>query len=443
MNSRFVFSLLFCFIAISSCKKRNDNVYLANEGTIGFDGYSYADTFFKLLTCTIREDSIKTDSLSHNLVGVINDAVFGKYEAASFFQFKLPQLNNVISNLQLDSAVLIMQYTSPTAYYGDLNSNMAFDIVEVNEMMSSSVSHSTQNYNYDVTPIGSFSGKFRPSDSIYIRELGKMVRIAPSISIKLSTAFATKLFNAGSSDLSTQENFVQYFKGLGMVPTANPSFGSGVIAAFNMYGVFSKIRIYYDDTMQSDFLVHNDSRRFTQYKVSNQSPEITKQKSASSSSLANFDTTYAQAMTGAKTRIMIPNLFGLIDKKTNKKISIGKAEIIIRPMAGTFASPFTVPTRMLILQPDAITNRNAGIFDLFEPFYGGDYNASKNEYRFNITRHIQSLFTDYQLRGKDNNRGLFLTIPTDFPIAPSRIMVDMRKGIPNTGIEFKLTYIEL
>jgi len=414
-------------------------VFLANEATQGFDGYSYADSF-SLLTSTIREDSIKSDSLSHNLVGEINDAVFGKYQASSFFQFRLPQLNNVISSQTLDSAVLFLQYTSTSAYYGDLNSTVAFDVVEVSEAMSSAVSHSNQNYAYNPTPIGAFTGKFRPADSINIRELGKTVKVAPCIAIKLSNAFATKLFNATSGDLSSQESFIQFFKGLGLVPTSNPSFGSGAIAAFNMFGSFSKIRIYYSDTLQSDFQVQNESKRFTKYTVINQNSDILKQKSASAK--ANFDTTYAQAMGGAKTRIKIPYLFG-ITKPNGKKISVGKAEIIIRPLAGTFASPFTLPTRMLILQPDPTTNLNAGVLDLLEPFYGGSYNATKNEYRFNITRHIQGLFSDYQLLGKDNNRGLFLTIPTDFPIAPSRILMDMRKGIPNAGIEFKLIYTEL
>ncbi len=172
--------------------------------------------------------------------------------------------------------------------------------------------------------------------------------------------------------------------------------------------------------------------------MSNQGPDITKQKS----SKASFDTTYAQAMGGAKTWIRFPNLFGLVPKN-GKKISVGKAELIIRPVAGTYPAAFPLPKRMLVLQPDAITNLNAGIIDLLEPFYGGTYDAAKNEYRFNVTRHVQSLFTDYQIKGVNNNRGLFLSIPTDYPVTPSRIVLDMRKGLKDAGIEFKLIYTEL
>ena len=85
-------------------------MFLANEGTLGFEGYSFIDSL-KMLTSTVREDSLKTDSLSHNLIGVINDAEFGRYEASSFFQFKLPQVDKVVSSQTLDSVVLFIQYT--------------------------------------------------------------------------------------------------------------------------------------------------------------------------------------------------------------------------------------------------------------------------------------------------------------------------------------------
>ena len=147
-------------------------------------------------------------------------------------------------------------------------------------------------------------------------------------------------------------------------------------------------------------------------------------------------------MAGAKTKIQFPNLFSIITSNS-KKISIGKAEIIIRPLAGSFSTPFSLPTRLLLLRPDPTTNLNAGIIDLIEPFYGGKYNSITNEYRFNITRHIQSIFTDYQLYGKNSNNGLFIVAPSDNPIMPSRIVLDTKKQQNNAGIEFELVYTEL
>jgi hypothetical protein len=414
-------------------------VLLANETTQGFDGYSYVDSL-TLITSTIREDSLRSDSLSHNLIGAINDPVFGLSKATTFIQFKLPQINNVISSQNLDSVVLFAQFTSKTAYYGDLNTNMEISLHELTEKMGSAVTHSNQAYAYDPVPVGTFNGKFNLNDSMNIRDLKNNIKGAPGMSIKLSNAMAQKLFNANASQLSSQDNFTDFFKGLAFVTSSTPNSGSGVIAAINMTASFSLIRIYYNDSMQSDFKVIDNAERFTKYDISNQSSLIANQKSIGTQ--FNFDTTYLQSMTGAKTKIEIPYLYTLIPKN-GKRISIGKAEIILHPLAGTYNSPFGLPSRLLMLQPNKETNLNESITDLLEPYYGGSYNSAKNEYRFNITRHLQGLINDYVNTKTDNNRGLYLLIPSDNPIAPSRMYVDTRKKLQDAGIEIRIVYTEL
>ncbi len=410
---------------------------MANEGTSGFEGNGFKANF-NLITRTVREDSLKTDSLSHNLVGVISHTVFGNYRTLSYLQYNLPQLDKVISTQTLDSVVLFMNYTSKTAYYGDLNSTIDFNVHEVNEAMDFTKTHSNSSYLYNATPIGSFSGKFKPNDSITINELGVNTRVAPTIRIKLSAAFANKLFNASASDLGSQANFISFFKGLAIVPNTLPTLGSGAIAAFNFRSSLSKIRIYYNGNLQSDFVCSNTTRKLNQFEVKNQSFELTKQKSIANFS---FDTAYAQSLAGAKLKVEIKDLFSITN--SGKIVSISKAELIIRPVAGSFASPFGLPARLLVLQPSATDNLNNGILDLVEPFYGGFYNSTEKYYKFNITRHIQSILMDKQQRNIDNNRGLFVLIPTDNPVSPSQIMIDTRKNIANAGIEFKIFYSEL
>lgn len=439
MNFRTACALLVSIVFLTNCKKQNDNVFLENETTSGFEGYGFIDSLH-VQTCTVNEDPLKSDSLSHNLVGIINDPEFGIYTSSSFAEFKLPQLGKVISGNTLDSAVLFLQFTSPTAYYGDLNSEVSFNVYELDESMNSGISHSNQTYNYKSTPIGTFTGKYRIADSLYVRSLGKTIKAAPGIAIQLTSAFAQKLFNATANDLSSQDNFLSFMKGIAIVPSAVPSSGQGAIAAFNLRGSLSMIRVYYSDTLQSDFTVQSDSRRFSAYSFTSQGSQLTAQKQNNANN--DFDTTFVMAMAGAKTKIKLPNLFSII-KNNGKYISVGKAEVIIRPLDGSKTTAFPLPTRMLLFSQDETTGKNAGVIDLIEPFYGGYYNADNNYYKFNITRYIQGLFTDYQIKGKDNNRGLFLVIPSDFPIAPSRIKIDARKGIPNSGIEFRLVFTEL
>ena len=110
VNTKTVLSVFLVLLVFSACKKYNDNIFLSNEGTQGFDGYTFSDSL-QISSRTVREDSLKTDSLSHNLLGVINDPVFGVYKASTFCEFKLPQIDKVISTETLDSVVLMLQYT--------------------------------------------------------------------------------------------------------------------------------------------------------------------------------------------------------------------------------------------------------------------------------------------------------------------------------------------
>lgn len=433
-NKSFLFFILIVFL-VSSCKKQKNNVFLTNNQNSGFNGVGYIDTF-KLITRTVREDSLKTDSLSYNLIGAINDPTFGVYKAETYFELALPQFGNVISSKRFDSAVLYLQYTSTTANYGDLNSIQSLEVVELNESMTANKQYSNISYNVSPTIIGTYNKKFTPSDSTKYRNQKKIETIAPTLKINLSNAFGNKLFNASSTDLSSQANFLNYIKGIGIRVTGNPSSNSGSIASINLKGTFSKVRVYYDDSTHSDFVINPDSKRISTYQVSSQSSEIIKQKT----SKFNYDTGFIQSLTGAKLKIEIPNLFKIINNKT---IAVNKAEMYIRPLSGTNVSPFKIPSRLLLLQPNSTNNLNAGIIDLIEPFYGGTYNSVSNYYKFNITRHIQDLFIDKQLKGVDNNRGFYLIIPTDNPVTPSRLFVDTRKGIKDAGIEFKLYFTEL
>ena len=89
MKFRLTGVIILSLLLIAACKKESDNVFFDSDGALGFDGYLYTNQL-DLLTRTVREDSLKSDSLSHNLIGLINDPNFGTYKASSFFQFPSP-----------------------------------------------------------------------------------------------------------------------------------------------------------------------------------------------------------------------------------------------------------------------------------------------------------------------------------------------------------------
>ncbi|MBC7426737.1 MAG: hypothetical protein H7321_09400, partial [Bacteroidia bacterium] len=117
-----------------------------------------------------------------------------------------------------------------------------------------------------------------------------------------------------------------------------------------------------------------------------------------------------------------------------------KAEIIFKPLAGSYNAPFSLPKRLVLFQPDPNTGLNYLILDYLNNT--GEYDAINNQYKFNVTRHVQNLFNDKIFRNTDNNLGFYLAIPSDSPLTPSRIALDTRKGIAG-GFALKLYYTKL
>src|SRR5690606_33977804 len=80
-------------------------------------GLVFTDTL-TLIAHTVREDSLRTDEMPDNLLGKMDDPIFGKSYASVYFQLRL-LTNNVDlgSGVQLDSAVLMLRYSGK---YGDL-----------------------------------------------------------------------------------------------------------------------------------------------------------------------------------------------------------------------------------------------------------------------------------------------------------------------------------
>ena len=257
------------------------------------------------------------------------------------------------------------------------------------------------------------------------------------------------MFNAPASVFSTNGDFLNYFKGLAIsseaaLPTGKGGFVYVNLKSTNRFNVpiGAALVVYYNDSLSVSFPVANSSRRVNTYvhDITNASVPRTY---AYTGSLSNPDTCFIQSMGRYKMKIEIPYLYELAKKYNN--IAINRAELILKPYASQLSADYYAPPSLRLLQPNETTGRNDFIKDIFftgatplNPFYGGNYNISANEYRFNFTFHAQELFNDFKATGSTaKNRGLYVIIPTDNPIAASHVVMDTRKG---SGIQVKIYY---
>ena len=129
--------LLF-LVSASSCNREATDIGV----NLRPDNGAINSSFLELndITCrTIQEDSLRTDSLSVNTLGVINDIDFGIRKASLIIQPRLKELNYDFSSNTVDSVELVLKYFrsqfadgfEQLLVYGDTSSTVNIDVFPI------------------------------------------------------------------------------------------------------------------------------------------------------------------------------------------------------------------------------------------------------------------------------------------------------------------------
>jgi len=453
-NLKHLSLFIILLIVISSCKRKeaigNGLVPDAVNSNI-----VYTDTL-TLITRTVIEDSIITSELSNNILGTSNNSLFNLSHANVSAQYFLPRDNFSFGGAtKFDSAVLYVGFlaadgTEGNRSFGDMSSQQRFTIHELNSVLDPARSYyNTSFIDYNAVTLGAFNGKLNLTDSITIKRGSQTSKIPPCLRFKLDDNWAkAKIFNAPATAFSTNGDFLNYFKGLSIISegalTGSGGFVYVNLKTLNKFSIptGSALVVYYNDSLSTSFTVTSSARRVNTYNHSIPTSSVP-QTYAHPANSPNADSCFIQAMGRYKTKIEIPYLFELAKKHNN--IAINSAELIVKPYTTNLTADYYAPTSLRLLQPNATDGKNDFIRDILflgngpaNPFYGGYYNVNTNEYKFNFRLHLQELLNDYKATGSTaKNRGLYLIIPTDNPIAASHVMLDTRKG---SGIKVKIYY---
>lgn len=291
-----VFLLIGLILFFSACKKKES---IAGKDIINQQEYlnSKTDTL-DLITYTIEEDSTITDNAANAVLGSYIDPKFGKLEASFYTQFRLATLNpdfGDVNSIKLDSFVLALEYVG---YYGDLSSQ-TFQVYEMDESI-----HIDSTY-YAFTNKNTKGGNLIPAgkETISPKPLDKTIvgedTVDAQLRIPLDTNFAKYLITeaqSGSSSFSSNENFLNFFKGLKVkTNNANQSVGQGAILYFNLNDPSSKATIYFtqDGISKSyDLLINSSCADFNHVDIENSSYPIQGVLADSTKGMTEF---YAQA----------------------------------------------------------------------------------------------------------------------------------------------------
>jgi len=390
-----------------------------------------------LVTKTVKEDSLASNGVSFQLLGGINEQVFGKSDASFYTQVRLgltPNLAPDGGDLVPDSLILSMVYAG---YYGDTNTTQNVHVYRIDEDIISDSAYYTNKVFSLYSPVEDLAGsfKFKPHPLTVVNVGG--ITLLPQLRIKLSNSLAAAILGqVGQAPLTDNNGWLQYFKGLYLKTDPMSNIGTGVVSYFDLNSPFSTMTLYYHN------ITHNQNGLSYTFALSsaqsishqehdyNFSSDVGHQLQDSS---FNDTLNYIQGMAGVKTKITLPYLNEL---KSSGNIALNKAELEITIANGT-TSVYNPPPKLFLVYTDDAGN-SYFLTDYFEgsTYFGGIYNPTGQTYTFNIVRHLQKI-----LNGELANKGLYLLV-SGAVIQANRVVVTSSKH-PVYPMKLHLYYTKL
>lgn len=161
------------------------------------------------------------------LVGKSSQPESGSLTSSSYFRVQLQTLTNDIpANAVFDSVNLVLRPTANRYFYGDTTKVQTISVHRVTEdIVTKDITNAIDNYNTPIYVAGPtiFNDQQFSFDAVALgsKSFQPTIRSLDSISIRLDQAFGREIYDmvkANDVNVSSNESFQQYLKGLVLVP---------------------------------------------------------------------------------------------------------------------------------------------------------------------------------------------------------------------------------
>ncbi|NOZ46259.1 MAG: DUF4270 domain-containing protein [Chlorobi bacterium] len=386
---------------------------------------------------TISDDSVTVNNQLINLLGSYHDPIFGTTTANIITQFNLAIANTNFGNadsLTADSIILHLYYDSYYKNFSGIQNDFTTD-KSLNQYVN--IYELNQGISFDTTYTNDFDVENYYDEADLICRTNLIPDSLKYINIKLPLSFAEHFLFADTSNLTDNESFYNFFKGLYI--KADPVVIGGTIYYINLSSTSSRLSLYYTD------MADTTSKQYS-FLTSVETPKINLfNHEYENSSIKNIDNNiedtviYIQAMSGLQSRIEIP---GLNSWQDSSDIIINRTELIFTVQEeNSYYKEYAVPNRLVLKGineddtrqyiPDYIqVNENGSL-----SYTGESYNSEINGYSFNITSYFQKL-----IRKEITTKGFYLY---SYGSATNARRAVLRSGRNSNPITLKITYSKI
>ena len=440
MMIRFVFTCFFYISAsiliLTSCSQ--------TDNTIGQELVSSNLKQVVIDTCTIKMSTVFFDStvtskrgnlVNSILTGIYNDNIFGKTTAISYLSFTSPT-NSIVSaaSAVFDSVCLRIKhnqyYCGDTIQFQDLN---VFELSQKVELYSDFYLFNTTSFQLvDKDPIGSkyFKPKTGSSGPILIRLDDNFGRI-----------FFKKICG-GSDTIFLSDQFVNYFKGVAIVPGNLSKSVMGFVADTSMY-----IRFYYhqEGDALNPLTLDVPSDNSLQFNHVNQERNTTilapfNRKNPDISSTKTSNQVFMQPINAFFPILEFPYVSELLKLGSNG--SIVSAILELYPVKGSYSNTNPLPSELTLYITDYLNNPQGTLSTLTSSnsqtgnlIIDNIYNKD-TKYTFDITSFLK---TEISAIGVYKQK-LQISLPSSIVGTDLSSLVIGDQQHPKSPVKLKITY---
>ena len=378
-------------LLLTSCSRKD--IEFGDTPENSYTRLVYVDTVQAVLS-TVLLDSFVTNSAESFLVGTYSDPYLGRISTQPFFQMTIPSEEvEITNNTQYDSLCLVVHLDH--YYYGDTTQTPTLQVYRLAQPID--YTYATYLYNTSSVPVepvllGSLRYRIHPGTD-------------DSIRIRLSDNLGQELFEKlkqQSSDITSGQNFTNYFNGLSLSVSANDT-----LAVYGLSGggnnitmrLFYHTSIPYTEKKQVDFPSLANTYAFNRV-VSDRSGTLLQGVSGLteiSSSLTGH-ASYTQVGAGLYSKITFPSLKGILEN--DQLVKLIDAKIVLRPLRTSFdLYQFRLPDSLYLARTDASNIPGSLVYDptgttvqYANPVIDELYGLNSN-YSFDVTAYINNLLT--------------------------------------------------
>ncbi|HVM89771.1 MAG TPA: DUF4270 family protein [Puia sp.] len=407
-----------------------------------------------VLLSTVLEDSFPTAGTGTMLLGRYQDPELGMITSKTFLQIGTPGVKSVSALAGFDSISLIMHINK--TFYGDTTITQRYYVSQLQQVIQFPYPTQTTYYNksgfaFNPAPLGYTDVNISPT-AVHTTQNALdtvKIRLADTLGQKLLSMIQNK-----SDTISNSNSFLGYFKGLVIYSDTSVSHIG------TMYGFKDTVimRLYYHEpgvfttSKYIDFPYSNRANQFNQIAVNRKGTPVAVLDSLQSvrtnrlipteapSSLTNH-AVYVQGITGLQTKMRFPyisNILGVPDY-----VSVLKAQLILRPVVGTFSPELSLPPQLILNTTDLTNQPGSIIFANGSIEYGSlnvDYlYGQSTSYAYDITSYIQQQLNLVNIL----NNGLILSVPSPAKSTSANRAVFGDIVNKNYTITLKIYYISL